>query len=230
MAIFPVLQVESKIQVGDQTRLDASRTFVTQDEADISLLEIKPLAAGDWIDVTSTKYLDWSYSTAETVTVSARVTTDGSPSTSTITIEVVSSATDNLFSSDTDLLAWESDILKYVRDGRNSFKDIHRESQKQILDWFDGQGIRVKDGERLTAADVIDVQELKEWSKFLTLQIIFEGLSNAVDDVFMQKAKKYESLAVKARNRSDIRLDLDNDGDAETDERSWIAGVNVRRV
>lgn len=230
MAIFPVLQVESLVQIGDQTRLDATKSFITQNESPITKVEIKPLATGDWIDVTQDKYLDWAYSTAETVTAACRITTDGSPVSSSVTIVVVTEATDALFSSDVDLLAWEPDVLQYVRQGRNSFKDVHREAQKQILDWFDSQAIRDNQGNRLTKEDIVDKQEVKEWSKFLTLQIINESLSNAVGDVFSQKALKYEGLAIKARNRSEFKLDLNNDGLATNGERTWTASVNVRRV
>lgn len=230
MAIFPILQVESVVQVNDQTRLDATRSFITQDEAAITKIEIRPIATGNWIDVTDEKYLDWAYSTAENVTASCRITTDSTPVTSSSILTIVSEASDALFSNDVDLLAWEPDVLKYVRQGRNSFKDVHREAQKQVLDWFDSQAIRDKDGNRLTKTDIVDVQEVKEWSKFLTLQIINESLSNAVGDVFAEKSRKYESLAIKARNRSEFKLDLNNDGVASNGERVWTASVKVVRT
>ena len=229
MAIFPSLEIEEKVQIGDKTRLNATRSFVSADEEDISLVEIQPEAGADWIDVTTDKYLDWSYSTDGLKTVKVRVTTDGSAEPLSDTMVVVDEAEDALFSADSDLTAWEPNILNFIRLGRASYKDVHREAQKQILDWLDGQGLYDTDGNRLTAAAVVDVQEVKEWSKFLTLQIIFEGLSNAVDDVFAKKAQKYESLALKARGRSEVKLDLDGDGEADNSERQWIASVKVKR-
>jgi uncharacterized protein YqfB (UPF0267 family) len=234
MAIFPVLEIEAVVQVNDRTRINASRSVADPNEAAISKVEIQAETGGDWYDVydaTSSDnwYLDWQYASAGSKTVSCRVTTNASPTSVTATLTVKSVADDNLFSSDSDLTAWEPDILKYIRDGRSSFKDVHRESQKQILDWFDSQGIRDEDDNRYTAADVVDVQEVKEWSKFLTLQIIFEGISNAVDDVFSKKALKYEGYALRARNRSEIKLDTDGDGDAENSERTSVMTIKVGR-
>ena len=57
----------------------------------------------------------------------------------------------------------------------------------------------------------------------MTLRLIFEGLSNALDDIFHEKALRYMEMESKARNRAALRLDRDNDGETDvikTDLRS----------
>jgi len=40
--IFGVLELEKVIQIDDRTRLDASKSYTTPDEGDITLIEIQP--------------------------------------------------------------------------------------------------------------------------------------------------------------------------------------------
>ena len=56
------------------------------------------------------------------------------------------------------------------------------------------------------------------------MAIIFEGISNDVEDIFSLKADKYRGLRDGARSRSTIRLDLNEDGTVEED----VEKVNVR--
>jgi len=217
MAIFGNLQLEETVQVDDKTRLNALTTFITPDEAAITLMEIEPLAANGFIDVTTDQLLDWSYSTDETVTVTLRITTDGAPVTFTKTIVIISVVDDKLFSSDAQLLPYEPNILEWVKDGRNSFLDVHRAAQDRIIKWLDENKVWDVNDDPLTKEDIIDISEFNDWSKFMTLKYIFEGISNATDDIFHEKAVRYRELEYHARDRAVIRVDTDNDGDADDD-------------
>lgn len=216
--IFPILELESQVQTNDKTRLDASKTFISPDEAAITLVEIEPEASAGFIDVTSNRYLDWLYTTDGTKSVTVRVTTDGTPVTFSKDLESLLPENDILFSTDDDLLAHEDDILRYVRSGRSSFIDKHRLSKKRIVRWLSEQRIYDNDGNNLTDAAIMDVEEVNEWSKFYTLYIIFNSLSNAIDDIFAQKASLYQSLAKDAQSRSAIRLDRNGDGNEDTNK------------
>lgn len=216
MAIFGVLELEDIVQVDDLTRLVADKTIVSKDNAAITLVEIEPESGSGFIDVTGSLpkdwYLDWAYSGASrTVTVSLRITA-GTVSTFTKTISIVTASDDKLFSSDQNLVELEPDILKYVPRGRSSFLNVHRASQKKIMDWLNESGVVDTSGAKLTKDDVVDVDEVRAWSRDLTLSLIFKGLQNAVDDVFADKAKYYESQAGNRQNRAKLRLDLNNDG------------------
>jgi hypothetical protein len=229
MAIFPNLELEPVVQVNDRTRLSGLKSFITQDEDPISLVRIRPEAAGSFIDVTSLKYLDWQYATDGTKTVTIEVTTDGSPVTVDKDILIITAADDKLFSSDGDLIGHEPDIMNYVRKGRNSFLDFHRSSQDRILGWLDEQRIHDSNGNRLTKDAVIDIEEVNDWSKFQTLQFIFESLSNAIDDIYMAKARTYKQMAQEARNRAVLRLDTDGDAVISSSEKQDVRSFNLLR-
>lgn len=220
--IFPKLKTEYVVQVNDRTRLDARDTFVSPDEADITLIEIQAEIGGQFLDITSERYIDWQYDDAQVETITLRVTTDAAPTTITKNIQVLSESEDNLFSSDADLIQYEGDILNYVREGRDSYLDKHRASQKIILDELDSAKVWKRDGSRYTAADLVDIQDFKQWSIFLTLQLIFEGLSNAVDDIFNRKASKYQTMAIDAKSRGVLRLDYNGDGTIDDFEKTDI--------
>lgn len=227
MAIFPDLKVEPVVQVNDLTRLDARSVTKSIDEAAITLVEIEPESGAGFIDVSSSGtlpssswYLDWAYSTNGSKTASVRVTTSGAPVSLSKTINVLTEAEDSLFSSDSDLIIHEPDILNWVREGRRSFLDYHRRSQELILDYLRINGYRTIDGSKITKAELLDKNEFKEWSVFLTLKLIMESRSNQSDDIFLQKARFYESKVVEARASVFISYDFDKDGSIGDNEKN----------
>lgn len=210
--IFGALDLEKIVQVGDKTRLDANKTFLTPDEAVITLVRIKPSATDIYYDVTSSKYLDWQFLTDGEQVVTLEITTDGAPQEFQRSLTIVSVAADNLFSDDQDLLSIEADVLNYTRNGRYSFLDKHREAQSIILNELDKARIWKDDGSVYIASDIVTIQEFREQSKYLTLQLIFETQSNQIDDIFSVKARKYKHMAKSAAERGALRLDNDGDG------------------
>ena len=227
MAIFGNLELEETLQVNDKTRLNGSKSYISKDEAAVTLVRIKPEASGSYIQVSGTGltakdwYLDWQYSTAGAKVVSIEITTNGAAQEFTKNITVLLAADDMLWSSDQDLVQIEPDILKWVRPGRNSFLDMHRKSQQEILFWLDEQRIWDVDGNRFVKADLLDNLEVKKLSIYWTLQLIFFGLSNQPDDVFMAKAKIYESKCKEAKNRGRLLIDFDKDDVLDSDVDSY---------
>lgn len=216
MAVFPVLEAESTLQIGDKTRLSGTKSFVSKDNVAVTLVEIEPEAGAGFIPVTGTSYkdwyLDWVYAGAtRTVVASLRVTAGG-VATTTKSVSLLTAASDYLFSTDADLVAIEPDILKWVPEGRTTFINVHREAQIKILDWLDEAGITNVDGDRLTKDRLRDLDEVRSWSKYMVLSLIFRGIYNSVDDVFVDKAKFYASLAKDKSSRTKLRLDIDGDG------------------
>jgi len=229
MAIFGKLQLEKTVQVDDKTRLDATKSF-DSDGNTFTLVEIEPISGNGFVDVTNNKYLDWSYSTDGTVTVSVRITTgSGGPDTFTKDIEVISEADDKLFSNDQDIMVYEPNILKWIKEGRNSFLDVHREAQIEIFKFLDNNGYHKIDGAPITKANISDIAEFADWSKFMVLKIIFEGLSNATDDIFHEKALRYKDREYTSRDRAIIRVDLDEDGNADVQENIDLRSITMNR-
>jgi len=240
MAIFGVLETDLVVQVNEKVRLDASKTFVTNDEADITLVEIKPSAADAYITVFSTVgaelqenwFLDWSYSAAAATTASVRITTNAAPVVFTKDFTVVSVATDALFASDDDLKTIESDIMKWLPAGKSTWNFTHRKVQQRILTEIYKSRILGTDYEKLTKAEFLDISEVREWATYMALSMIYGSIQNAVDDVFMQKSKKYEAKSNEYQQYTFniLRADYNRDGNiTETEKLDFRSGGLIRR-
>lgn len=238
--IFPLVEAEPIVQVLDKTRISAVKTFISKDEAAITLVEIEPEASAGFIAVTGSApinsknwFLDWAYATSGTKTITLRVTTNATPVTFTKTISVIAEADDKLWSNDSDLQVMEPDILGWVKQGRATFKDYHRMSQTRILEWLDNLKVWNIDGERFTK-DTIDLaialDDLKRISTYWCLELIFDGLYNKTDDVFKQKADAYRKTRRElCADRSRIRVDYDKSGTVDKGEEFKMREVRLYR-
>lgn len=246
MAVFGVIKTEELVQVNDKTRISCIDSYKSPNEEEIYKVEIEPDTGAGFIDVSGLStdseryknwYLDWQYDLNGDKTITLKITTTdgGLPTpvlteyTFTKTLSIISEADDNLFSTDEMLTSVVSDVLRWIPDGRNSFKREHREAQKRILAWLDENGFKDINGNRLTKDAIVDVLEVQEWSKYLTLMIIYDGISNAIDDVFQQQARRFESLSVTARNRKYLRLDYDGSGAVSEGEKYVQTTVELVR-
>lgn len=221
---------EKIIQENDMTRINV-QAIVTAGSETITSIEIDPNNSTNFFDITSDEYLDWMYSIAADTTINIKVTDSTLAETfKTATIKVVSILEDNLFSEDSDIIPYEPDLLGYLQKGRLTYLDKHRLAQEEILNELDANQIWKQDGTRYVAADIIDIKEFKEWSKFVTLRIIFEGMHNAVDDIFTDKASMYQGRAVQAKKRASLRLDSNGDGviNEASEKTDLISGDLVR--
>lgn len=213
---FPILDTEFIAQVDDKIRLDAGKSYYTPDESAFTAVEIEPYAGAGFIDVTTNKYLDYTYDSAGTKVVSVKVTNTEGNTTKTFDVVIVTEASDYLFSNDNELQAHESLIMNWLPEGKASWKFQHRRVQNIIIDDIAKKGMRDADNNKYTKADVVDVLEVREWATYLCLGLIMNGLSNAVDDVFAQKRDYYMKMASDASHRA--YLALDHDGDAALSE------------
>ena len=233
--IFPKIQADKLVQINDGLRLDARKT-IFRNVADIENIEISPLGAegsetfisvyedGDF----DKWFLDWQYSTPGNKRVVVRVTTTEEALESEIEIEAISPDDDKLFSTDQDIILSEPDILRYLPSGKTSYNFMHRESQKRILGWLDEKKIWKSNGERFTKDDIVDMQEFKDWSRFLTLHLIFSAKIVKPDDFFDRKASDYQRLHISAKNRGALRLDTTGDGEINVKQDMITTGI-VRR-
>jgi len=234
MAIFPFIEVGENEQVEDRLRISAVKSFAAKDEAAITEIEIEPESSSGFISVFNSNqknwFLDWEYATDGTKTISVRITTDGAPITSTKDISILTEADDKLFSTDDDLFRFETEILEFVPQGRNTFKYVHREAQTQILEDLYRIGITDTDGDKLTKDAVIDIEEVRQWSRFLVLQLIFSDVSNSVGDIFFLKREQYKSWALESRQKAIMKLDLNGDAILDSTESVDITWRRLNRV
>ena len=226
--IFPIIRTDSIVQVGDKIRIDASASFISPDESAITLLEIEAEDSDGFLDVTAERSMDWIYSTSGDKVVTLRITTDGSPVTKTFTVSALSGVEDRLFSNDKDLIGHEADIYTLLPKGYSSFNHVHRSAQSIIIDSFTQRGIYKSAGVPINKENIFNIEEVRQWSKFLVLSMILMNASNEVSDYFSQKAQMYKSLAEKSATRALITFDIDEDGIADG-EISLTVGRLVRR-
>ena len=169
-------------------------------------------------DDTITEVTSTSGTAVETITRKAvlKLTDDSAVETSkTFDVVVISEVADGLFSTDARLRKHETDIMRYLADGRASFKDIHRRVQILIVDWLNKEGHGDNLDNRLTRKALLSVDDFGLWADYLALQLIFEDNRKAVDDVFAAKAKKYEAMAAVTRSRVAVAIDTNGDGVAD---------------
>lgn len=216
--IFPKIECDEVVQANDKFRIDATKSYISKGEAAITLVEIEPEAGAGFIAVQGSPVnqknwtLDWEYQTSGTKVVSVRVTTDGAPAVVTRSVVCVTEAQDKLFSTDQDLVQLEHNVTKYVPEGRSTFKYLHREAQKQILEWLYVNGYR-KDGNlRLTKENVIDVEEVRFWSKYKVLSLLYKDLSTTPNDVHDVKSRDYENKEHTWRQSAGMKFDFNGDG------------------
>lgn len=218
--IFVQLQREPRVQVNDKTRINANKSFISGGTASIVSIEIDPDSVSGYFDVTADGFLDWVYTTSGQKVVSCRITdTDANQTVGAITIDSITAQEDNLFSNDEDLLVYEPELNRYLQDGRSSFLDKHRIAQFEILDELAANNITKEDGSDYEASDIVNIEEFRKYSTFLTLNIIFEGISNDVNDIFRNKAEKYKERYIQAKKRAELKLDTDGDGDVDSHDK-----------
>jgi hypothetical protein len=218
--IFPSLTLEKVLQVNDKTRFNGSMSFVNNSETVTDVL-IKPDVSESFISVFNSDsdkwYLDWAYETDGTKDVEIRIVTDVSSKDRAYTIDVITADEDTLFSSDSDLIPYETDILRYLPKGKNSYLYAHRKAQEIIIAYLDEQRIWNRDGSRITKEDIAAVTDneirtqFNQWSTFQTLLIVFESIQVSNSDIFQEKKFEYQTLRDSARKRSALRLDLNKD-------------------
>jgi hypothetical protein len=222
--IFPILKSDSVVQVSDKIRFDASSSFVNG--APVTLYEIDP--GTGFIDVTADKTLDWAYDLEGDKTVTLRLARGMDVETVTKTVTVLTQAQDRLFSSDKDLVAHEANVYDYLPKGFSSFNHVHRSAQQLILDSLSQRGYYTDSGVPLTKNDLFNVEEVKQWSKFLVLSMIFSNAQNEVGDFFAQKSQTYKELSERSAARAFITLDPNQSGTPEQ-VISLTSGRLVRR-
>lgn len=174
--------------------------------------------ASDFVDFTGAS--TYTGLVIETVDKKVSLLVDNGSTTQSVTktIKVISELSDALFSDDSMLEEHEPNILEYVRKGRSTFKDQHRLAQTQIFAYMDKEGFVDAFNRKYTKKAAVLPDEFLQWSKFVTLRLIFEGLSNAVDDIFEKKSNRYSKKEYFFRDRAVLRIDVDRDGDVTLDE------------
>ena len=220
--IFPELKHDSVVQLADMFRLDASKTFVTPDEGEITNIQIS-FDQIDYINIfvelePEKWFLDYAFDSVGEKDIYLKVTTESGDSEKQFTLNVITEEEDALFSKDERLFSLENEFQYNIPKGRNSYKYAHREAQKQIVRYLDGEGVRKEDGSRFEKEDLVGNEYISEWSTYLTMILVLEDNRILSDDVYKEKRKHYNTLLIDAKKNAPIRLDFNQDEEVEPDE------------
>jgi hypothetical protein len=239
--IFPSLSLEDVLQVEDKTRIKATGSFISGAVEVITDVLIQPESTELFISVFNADKdkwnLDWAYITEGFKDVVVKVVTDLGERTKSYQINVISEATDALFSGDADIFPYEPELTDFIPTGKNSFLYAHRKAQDKVIAYLDEQRVWKNDKTRYTKldisilalADAEILEQFKFWSTFETLMIVLEANQVSLGDIFQEKKSEYELMRNQARNRSAIRLDANDDGILDTAPHDFRTFRMIRR-
>lgn len=229
--LIPQLQFPETVQIDDMVRLLAIESIANGGD-EITKVEVK-VDDGAYVDVTGNtdedRFLDCVFDSAGVKTITVRLNETQEKSKA---LTVLSKEDDRLFSSDADIEGLEGEIRTYLKRGFSSFNHKHREAQKKIVEELNSRGFRDSDGEEITKVNVAITKELNNWSKYLTLSLIYFDGTTAIDSMQERKARHYSSLAENAsRSRQFYTIDSDGSGPDEADKQDYAfsTATMVRR-
>lgn len=230
MSIFGVIKTDDKVFTGDQLRIDVSGSFLAPGSTFATVSHEISLDEGvTWFNVSAKKSADWIFSTAGEQIITLRLTTStATTQTFTKTVTVIDLTAQKLFSLDSDLYIIEPEIDQYLPKRWSSWNLVHLKAQEYIIDWLDEKKTFKRDGSKYTVNDILDLQEVKQWSTYKTLEFIYEGNSNIVGDISSVKRDKYRTMSDEKASRSQLSLNYSGD-DTDTNQRTDLFSVQVVR-
>jgi uncharacterized protein YktA (UPF0223 family) len=230
--MFGIIKCDLRVFTGDKLFIDVSKSFVptgTLFHATVSH-EISMDAGATWINVTALKNISWIFSTAGSKTITLRLT-DSLDNQETFTLDVtcLDLTTQNLFSNDSDLYGYETEIDQYLPKKWSSWNLVHLKAQEWIIDWLDEMGYKDMNGNSYVVADLLQSQQVKQLSCVKTLELIYESNINIPDDLFTKKRDKYKAMVSEKASRSYLQLDFNKNGTTENIDRQSLNVVRLVR-
>ena len=228
--IFGIIKTDDKVFTGDQLRIDVSASFLAPGSTFGTVShEVSVDEGATWFNVSSKKLADWIFSTAGDKIITLRLTNStGDFETFTKTVKVLDLTAQKLFSLDSDLYIIEPEIDQYLPKRWSSWNLVHLKAQEYIIDWLDEKKIMKRDRTKYTVNDLLDLQEVKQWSTYKALEFIYEGNSNIVGDISSVKRDKYKSMSNEKASRSQLSLNFSGNSE-DTTQKTDLFSVDVVR-
>lgn len=226
--IFAKADIDTIVQIDDMFRIDAERSFFTAGEV-ITELNIYPDFDNNpatvfnvyVADCPEDWYLDWAYAAAADYSIKVEMKTATDTVDRTYIISAITAATDNLQSDDSLVYARESELKKNIPYGRNSWKYLHREALKEIIDYLYRNGKRNAKGDKIEKEHLIG-DKLEQWSLFETMILIYQEIKVSDAQLFVDKLEDYTEARNRARDIYLFSYDSDADGDVDDDDVDLI--------
>ena len=166
----------------------------------------------------------WEFGTSGEQTLTVTITNkDTSQEVLSTTVTVMTDEEDRLLTNNQELLSIDSSILSHLPCGRldwlykirHATKDILLDLQEQR--WFRSCECNKKscntccdyinnEDFQVVASDLYDLNDIRIWANYYTLYLIYNDLWDSVDDVNYRKSLDYYNMALKARDRSIVRI------------------------
>jgi len=140
-----------------------------------------------------------------------------------------------VFSDDQDLKRELFEISKYLPSGETSHILSHVSARDEIIQNLNIIGKRKVNAEsgwldNITAFDLLDISEVKLASTYLVLSKIMFASSDEVDDQYMVKSERYEKLSGNIINNMTLKVDVDDDGVEDQNERTTSFSGEIIRA
>lgn len=229
MAIFGCILTDDCVQVDDRFRIWADKNSVTPDEDVISMVEVSPDGGITWYDVSDDLYLDWQYPSEGTYEIQTRVTAGANSETFTKEITVKTEEEDCLFAGDEDLRGLEPMIYDCLECYRCSYKYIHRQVKKCLMDCLLREGLLWDGCEAIDLMRLKTSHQLRKLATYWALELIFMSFSKSNDDFYYDRAKHYRKLRSEAYSSYRVYFDKDGDGTVESNEYLIRSNRLIRR-
>lgn len=154
------------------------------------------------------------------------------------TSEIIINGINLVFSSDSDVKEFENNYVNDARrypKGRSTLGIYHQAARRHIIQDLRNEGkVIYNDDDRqelidINIFDLLDYEELRLASTYLVCSKWLSNMSDDPEDTYSTKAKEYYELYSKAYNVFILRLDKNNDGKADDNEKNNIIVGKIRR-
>lgn len=140
-----------------------------------------------------------------------------------------------ILSNDYDLIQEYPNISSdFLPTGQTSFIRFHEATRDEIIQEIRNKGNVVGASQALSKKidvfDLLDISEFRQTAKFLALSKIMFWLSDAVDDKWFQKGKKYYENYKDSFNLAYLSIDFDDDGKIDVEEKNAWNQCRLNRV
>lgn len=139
-----------------------------------------------------------------------------------------------VFSDDQDLKQEFFQIDRFLPTGQATHILHHVAARDEIIQKLKNDGrakVNLSSGEYkdLDMWDILEHEQIRNASKYLTLSKIFFNRSDAPDDIYMNRSEKFRSLFNKAIDLFFLDLDQDDDGLKDPEEQLTSATMSLYR-
>ena len=138
-----------------------------------------------------------------------------------------------VFSDDEDLKGVYPYVTGYLTGQEKTFILRHENSRDLIIQDIRTRGFRKTNAqktryENIDAWDLMDINEVRMWSTYLTMENIFSSLQSQEGDLYKEKSIEYKAKAEFYKNLVYLTLDKDDDGIVSNTESAQ--DISTRRL